>query len=201
MSDDANRTRGQVISSGAVVDQSGARAAGDIVARDKIENHYHPQAAASGVVEKLILKLQSEIALDIRVQRTVDALANFEKRRSVDGVEGLEAKLQAAGREEEIWAALDKKEQFAKLLQKWSLYASAQEIFAYLLAKAEHEFNHFVHPKIPLVSAMDIDQIVHDRIVQTTIDECGVDVFVLNHGTAMGMLYWLAEQCFIRWHK
>ncbi|MGY4456584.1 ABC-three component system protein [Bradyrhizobium sp. LB13.1] len=189
------------MSSGDVINQSGARAAGDIVARDKIEHHYHPQAAASGVVEKLIRRLQSEIALDIRTQHTIDALASFQKRRPVDGIEGLEAKLQAAGREDEIWAALDKKEQFAKLLQKWSLYASAQEIFAYLLAKAEHEFNHFVHPKIALVSAMDIDQLVHDRIVQTTIDECGVDVFVLNHGTAMGMLYWLAEQCFIRWHK
>ncbi|MGY4366719.1 hypothetical protein ACVW1A_002784 [Bradyrhizobium sp. LB1.3] len=137
MSDNLIRTHnGEVVSSGDVINQSGARAAGDIVARDKIEHHYHPQAAASGVVEKLIRRLQSEIALDIRTQHTIDALASFQKRRPVDGIEGLEAKLQAAGREDEIWAALDKKEQFAKLLQKWSLYASAQEIFAYLLAES-----------------------------------------------------------------
>lgn len=189
------------LAASSLVDQSGSKAGGDIVARDKIEHHHYPSPVASGVVEKLIHKLQAEIKLNIHAQHTVDALANFQVRRSIDGIEGLEAKLKAAYRDDEVWSALDKKEQFAKLLQRWSLYASAQEIFAYLLAKVEFEFNHFIHPKIPSSSALDIDQLIHDRIVQTTIDECGVDVFVLNHGTTMGMLYWLAEQCFIRWHK
>ena len=185
----------------AIVNQSGSTAGGDIVARDKVEHHYYAASAPSGVVEKLVLKLKSEIETNLQVQHTVDALANFQTRRSVDGIEGLEAKLTAANRQEEIWDALDKKEQFAKLLQKWSLYASAQEIFAYLLAKAEFEFKHFVYPRIPDLSVMEVDQIVHDRIVETTINEVGADVFILNHSTAMGMLYWLAEQCFVRWHK
>jgi hypothetical protein len=136
-----------------------------------------------------------------QVQHTIDALANFQMRKSVDGIDGLEAKLVAGQRQDELMDALEKKEQFAKLLQKWSLYASAQEIFAYLLARAEYEFNHFIHPQITTLPRIAINQIVHDRIVQTTIDECGVDVFVLNHGTALGMVYWLAEQCFVRWHK
>jgi C-terminal domain 9 of the ABC-three component (ABC-3C) systems len=186
---------------GVSIDQSGSTAGADIVARDKIEIHYHPESAPPGIVDKLISKLQSEIKENIHVQHTIDALANYQKRRSFDGIDGLEAKLTAANRQQEVWDALDKKEQFAKLLQKWSLYASAQEIFAYLLAKAEFEFNHFIHPKIQSLSAIEVDQMVHDRIVQSTINECGVDVFVLNHGTAMGMLYWLAEQCFVRWHK
>jgi hypothetical protein len=202
LSDENSALVPQPKSSGILVNQSGSKAGGDIVARDKIEHHHHhPVTIPSGVVEKLIQKLLAEISLSIHVQHSVDALANFERNRSVDGIDGLEAKLMVADREEEIWAAIDKKEQFVKLLEKWSLYASAQEIFAYLLAKAEHEFNHFVYPKIPLLPALEIDQIVHDRIVQTTISECGVDVFVLNHSTAMGMLYWLAEHCFIRWHK
>ncbi|OKO85257.1 hypothetical protein AC629_19815 [Bradyrhizobium sp. NAS80.1] len=202
MADEGNG--GQLVpyhATGSVVDQSGSSAGGDIVARDKIEHHHYPNPIPSGVVEKLIRKLQAEIQLNVHAQHTVDALACFQVRRSIDGVEGLEAKLKVADREDQLWSALDKKEQFAKLLQQWSLYASAQEIFAYLLAKAEFEFNHFVHPKIPSLPPSDIDQLVHDRIVQTIIDEIGVDVFVLNHGTAMGMLYWLAEQCFIRWHK
>jgi len=175
------------------VSQSGATAGRDIVGRDKTENHYHAAAPPTGVVEKLILKLQSEIKLNVQVQHTIDALANFHMRRSLDGIDGLEAKLTAGHREAEILDALDKKEQFAKLLQRWSLYASAQEIFVYLLAKAEYEFTHFVHPKIQALPATEINQLIHDRIVQATINECGVDVFILNHGTAMGMLYWLAE--------
>ena len=153
------------------------------------------------MVGQLIQKLQSEIAQDVQVQHTIEALANFQARRSLDGIDGLEAKLIAGRREHEILAAYDKKEQFAKLLQRWSLYASAQEIFVCLLARAEYEFTHFVYPEISALSPTEINQIIHDRIIQTTINECGVDVFVLNHGTAMGMLYWLAEQCFIRWHK
>jgi len=198
------QTTGSVVvhqATGLVVNQSGSKAGGDIVARDKIEHHHYPGPIPSGVVEKLIRKLQAEISLNVHAQHTVDALASFQVRRSIDGVDGLEAKLKFADREDQLWSALDKKEQFAKLLQQWSLYASAQEIFAYLLAKAEFEFNHFVHPRIPALPSSEIDQLVHDRIVQTIIDEIGVDVFVLNHGTAMGMVYWLAEQCFIRWHK
>jgi C-terminal domain 9 of the ABC-three component (ABC-3C) systems len=204
MSDENNRALVPVSgssSTGGFIDQSGSNAGGDIVARDKIEFHYHAGPAPSGVVDKLVSKLQSEIKQNIRAEHTVEALANYQLRRSIDGIDGLEAKLMAANRQQEVWDALDKKEQFAKLLQKWSLYASAQEIFAYLLAKAEYEFNHFIHPQIPSLPVVEVDRMVHDRIVQTTINECGVDVFVLNHGTAMGMLYWLAEQCFIRWHK
>jgi uncharacterized membrane protein YheB (UPF0754 family) len=183
------------------VTQSGATAGKDIVGGDKIEFHHHVHAASIGIVEKLILKLKSEMRDNAQVQHTIDALANFQMRKSVDGIDGLEAKLVAGQRQDELMDALEKKEQFAKLLQKWSLYASAQEIFAYLLAKAEYEFNHFIYPQITTLPRIAINQIVHDRIVQTTIDECGVDVFVLNHGTALGMVYWLAEQCFVRWHK
>jgi hypothetical protein len=93
------------------------------------------------------------------------------------------------------------KEMFVKLLEKWSLYASAQEIFAYLLAKAEYNFNYLIHPKIDPANVVEINQLIHDKIVMPTIEQCGASVFTLNHGVAMGMLYWLAEQCFIRWHQ
>lgn len=181
--------------------QSGAIAGGDVVGRDKIEFHSHPSGTAGGPVERLIEKLKSEIADKKHIQHTIDSLANFKRRRTLDGIEGLEAKLSAGNRDDEIFDALDKKEQFAKLLQKWSLYASAQEIFAYLLAKTDYEFNQFVHPEIENLPRIAINQMVHDRIVQATINECGAEVFVLNHGTALGMLYYLAEQCFVRWHK
>jgi hypothetical protein len=88
----------------------------------------------------------------------IDALANFQMRKSVDGIDGLEAKLVAGQRQDELLMdALEKKEQFAKLLQKWPLYASAQEIFAYLLAKAEYEFNHFIHPQITTLPRISVD--------------------------------------------
>lgn len=183
------------------VSQQGATAHGDIVGRDKIETHYHPGASKPGVVEQLLQKLQAEVENDEKVRHTIEALAHFQSRRSHDGIDGLEAKLRAGRRADEYVNALEKKELFVKLLEKWSLYASAQEIFAYLLAQVEHEFNYFVHPQITTHDTIGVNQLVNDRIVIPTIKECGSSVFVLNHGIVMGMVYWLAEQCFVRWHQ
>jgi hypothetical protein len=85
-------------------------------------------------------RLADEIRNDQKVRDLVEGLQHYYVRRSADGVEGLEAKLTAGNRSHEILDALERKERFVKLLDKWSLYASAQEIFAYLLAKAELEF-------------------------------------------------------------
>jgi vacuolar-type H+-ATPase subunit I/STV1 len=135
------------------VSQQGASAHGDVVGRDKIE-HYHPASASPGVVQQLLEKLQAEIDKNEKVRHTVEALAHFQSRRSHDGIDGLEAKLKAGHRTDEYLSALEKKELFAKLLEKWSLYASAQEIFAFLLAKAEYEFNYFIYPQI-----VELDQL------------------------------------------
>src|SRR5437879_1791825 len=94
------------------VRQEGAAAQGDLIGRDKTENHHHYYAAASpvGVVEQLLVKLQGEIAKNEKVRHTIEALAHFQTRRSHDGVDGLEAKLKKASRENEILGALEKKE-------------------------------------------------------------------------------------------
>lgn len=183
------------------VSQDSAQAGHDIVGRDKIETHIHVPSSGPSVVETLLRKLQAEIEKNEQVRHTIDSLAHFHERKSPDGIDGLEAKLQAAGRSRELMDALEKKEMFAKLLEKWSLYASAQEIFAYLLAKAEYEFNYIIYPQIPRLEPVQVNQLVSAHIIEPVIKECGAGVFTLNHSLVMGMLYWLAEQCFVRWHS
>lgn len=183
------------------VTQQGAAAGGDIVGRDKIETHYHASAAKGGIVEQLLRQLQAEVENNEQVRHTIEALAHFQTRRSHDGIDGLEAKLIKGSRSDEYLGALEKKELFAKLLEKWSLYASAQEIFAYLLAQAEYQFNFFVHPQIAKLDRIAVNELVNERIVEPTITQCGASIFVLNHGVVLGMVYWLAEQCFVRWHQ
>jgi hypothetical protein len=186
----------------ATINQSGASAGGDLVGGNKtVNNYFHPASSQSGIVEQLLAKLQAEIDKNEQVRHIVENLQYFYKKRAPDGINGLEAKLTAGRRDHEIYLALEKKELFAKLLEKWSLYASAQEIFACLLAKAEHEFSMFVYPKIGKLDQDGINQLVNDRIVTPAISECGVGVFTLNHSIVMGMIYWLAEQCFVRWHQ
>jgi C-terminal domain 9 of the ABC-three component (ABC-3C) systems len=185
----------------AVVSQKGASAGGDIVGGDKITKKYYGAIGGSALIEQLLQKLQVEIDKNQEVRHTVEALQYFYTRIPADGVDGLEAKLSKGGRDHERHLALEKKELFAKYLERWSLYASAQEIFACLLAKVEHEFTYGVFPKIGKLDEAEINQIITDKIVIPTIAECGTSVFSLNHAIVMGMVYWLAEQCFVRWHK
>nr|WIE92218.1 hypothetical protein P9270_003175 [Mesorhizobium sp. WSM4875] len=183
------------------VDQSGARAERDLAGRD-INNTYN-YAAPSRVsaVEKLLQKLHIEMEQNQTVRDTIDRLQRYYTQRSHDGVHGLKAKLEASGREASYMAALEMKEMFVKLLERWSLYASAQQILAHLLARAERQFNDIILPQISTCGEAEINRITSDLIVCPTVDDCGASVFEVDHNTAMGMVYWLAEQCFIRWHK
>ena len=173
-----------------------------MVGGDKNTLNFFPSAHTPQpkIISQLMEKLHHEIKTDQTVRETITSLQLFYLRKSDDGVTGLVPKLTKGGRENETLFALEKKEQFAKLLDRWSLYASAQEIFAYLLAKAEHRFSVDIKPKIKTTAREDIDKLIETNIIEPLIDECGVGAFNLNHSIAMGMLYWLAEMCFVRWH-
>lgn len=183
------------------VNQTGASAGADIVGGDKIVYNQAAPAKPITVVEHLLLKLQKEIEDNSEVRDTLESLRHYYKRGSHDGVDGLEAKLKQAGREHETFRAIEKKELFVKTLERWSLYASAQEIFVHLLARAEHEFSMYVLPQVATLKEHEINAIIDIKIVEPMVSECGATVFQMNHGIAMGMLYWLAEQCFVRWHQ
>ncbi len=186
------------------VDQSSAHAGGDVVAGNKIthnHSHIHSVAPSSTAIAALLEKLQAEISNNSEVQYKIDQLQRYFEKRSHDGIDGLEAKLAAGRREGEILFALEKKEEFVKLIERWSLYLSAQEIFVFVLAKIEYEFNLFIVPQLGTLDECGINQLVHERIVEPTLGQCAAGAISLNHGLVMGMVYWLAEQCFVRWHK
>lgn len=182
------------------VSQRNVSAQGDVVGRDKIEQHFHTPTGHGGIVEQLLRKLEAEVSKDEKTKETIETLAYYYNRRSTDGVDGLEAKLKKGNRTAEIMSAFEKKELFVKLLEKWALYASAQQILAYLIAKAEHEFTQNIHPLIGTSSPAEVNGLVTDKIIGPIVLECGTSVFAINHAVAMGIIYWLAEQCYVRWH-
>jgi hypothetical protein len=183
------------------VDQRGAVASGDIVAGNKTTINNFPAQPKLTKIESLKERLKGEVEAGEFRQETIDRLQDFYKRIPADGVVGLEAKLEVAGRSHQLMIALDMKEKFSKLLEKWSLYASAQEIFVHLLARAEYKFSHHIYPMSNALSHVQVDELVEDKIISPAIEEIGADIFSLDHQTAMGMIYWLAEQCRIRWHQ
>jgi hypothetical protein len=191
-----------ISSSGRKINQSGATAGQDVVAGDKnTTNYFYETPLPVTKIAMLQQKLFEEISNNAEVQNKIEQLQRYFEKKSHDGIDGLEAKLKAGHRESELFFALEKKEEFAKLIDRWSMYLSAQEMFVVMLAKVEYEFNLFVMPKIGVVGECDVNQIVHDRIVEPTVAQCATGVIDINHGVVMGMVYWLAEQCFVRWHK
>jgi len=107
--------------------QQGAHAQGDIVGRDKIFVE-----TKKGMIERLLLRLKEQYDCNEQTQTIIDELARYHTRRAPDGVAGLQAKLEASGRSQYYDDAIEKKEMFAKLLQRWSLYSSAQMIFVHI---------------------------------------------------------------------
>jgi hypothetical protein len=41
---------------------------------------------------------------------------------------------------------------------------------------------------------------VSEKVVQAVVTEYGLGTFALNHGLVLGMTYWLADRCYVRWH-
>jgi hypothetical protein len=187
------------------VNQSGARAGRDIAGRDvhnaDVINISNAAPHAAGIVEQLLMKLNAELESDVKAQAMIERLQRFYTNRSHDGVVGLKDKLTKSGREQTYEDAIEMKEMFVKLLEQWSLYASAQQIFVYLLARAERQFNDVIVPQMATLDAAGVNALVNNLIVEPTVAECGASVFQIDHNTATGMIYWLAEQCFVRWHK
>jgi hypothetical protein len=164
------------------------------------EHHYYGVDDA-GVVEKLLEKLQLEMEQENRQAKLIAELERYYARRAGDTEGGLDQKLHAAGKETLFLDALEKKEVFIKLVERWSLYVTAQHIFVHLLARAEYHFTSFIEPKIGDLDETQVNELFHVHIVEPTVSECAASVFAFNHNTAMGMVYWLADQCFVRWTK
>jgi hypothetical protein len=181
------------------VDQRRAAPGGDAVGRDKITNmHVVPRRTQ---IEGWIERLADELRDKVEVRDFVESLQYYLQPTPSDGIIGLEAKLDHAGRSTQKRAALRKKEAFAKLLETWRSYPAAQEIIAYFLTKIEAAFEVEVLPLLAGTRPEDIDAIITLKLVDPVLAEMGCAPFMLNYVTVFGMVYWLAEQCYIRWHQ
>jgi hypothetical protein len=135
------------------------------------------------------------------VRHFVESLQYYFQLQPYDDVVGLEAKLDHAGRSTQKVSALRKKEAFAKLLTEWGAYPSAQEVIAYFLTKIETSFETEVAPYLGIEPPEIIDRIIQNKLVAPVLEEMGCGPFMLNYANVAGMVYWLAEQCYVRWHS
>lgn len=181
------------------MDQRKAHSGRDIIGRDQTNNYINLPPKSK--VEKLLTKLKYEMDNEEKFRDTIEQLARYQFRKSKDGIDGLEKKLKAANRSEHYERAIEQKEMFAKLLDSYGMHHSGQILFAHFLAEVEDKFNTVIYPAISDDNETEIAQKVSELIVKPIINECGADFITLDHNIVSGMIYWLAELCFLRWHK
>jgi hypothetical protein len=129
-------------------------AAGDITNINSNNQTFHVNLVdEKSPIAAWMALLAEEITTNKHVSDFIDTLQMYHEKHSHDGINGLEAKLNHSGRNSEISLALRKKELFTRLLAKYSMFDSAQQIFAYLLSKMEQDFRSFVLPNLAGVSA------------------------------------------------
>lgn len=153
-------------------------------------------------VPGLLDRLSKEISSGtVYVDAFIDDLQMFQNRRSSSRLVGLEAKLKEAEREDQLESAQEKKELFAKLLAKMQHYPAAQQLFALFLARINDVFENNIIPHVSSLDRQQIDQIIEDKILQPTISDMGsgFEHFTINHAHIRGMIYWLADRCYVRW--
>ena len=158
--------------------------------------------ANSSQIPGLLERLNKEISDgNACIDGFIDDLQMFQDRRSASGLVGLEAKLKAADRNDQVEGAQEKKELFAKLLAKMQHYPSAQKLFALFLARINDVFENHISPHASTLNRQDTDQIIEEKIITPTINDMGsgFEHFTLNHAHIRGMIYWLADRCFVRW--
>jgi hypothetical protein len=180
------------------VDQRNASPQGDAVGRDKIVMHVSERKSQ---IEGWLDRLAEERRNDPRARELVDSLQYYFQPSPYDDVVGLEAKLDHSGRTLQKRSALRKKEAFSKLLEDWKAFPAAQEIIAYFLSQIEACFEHEVAPLLSTAHPSQIDNLIKERLIEPVLAEMGCGPFMLNYNNVSGMVYWLAEQCYIRWHE
>lgn len=150
----------------------------------------------------LLKKLDKEIEEGTHSDGFIDDLQMFIDQREDEEIVGLENKLEKVGRGDEFQSAIDKKERFSKILLRLTHFPSAQMIFAFFLSRIHEVFeSHIIHQGNPL-SRDKVENLVEEKIIQPTLADMGSDFehLTLTPTHVRGMIFWLADKCWVRWH-
>lgn len=179
------------------VNQFGNAVDGDMAGRDIIKNYY---AGTRTLMSYLIEKFHKEKETNVAFSDIVDELQHFKDVVSPAGLIGLEAKLAAGSRQDEIDTGLRLKHQCAKKLMKYELFESSQLIYAYLLGEVLTRFRKYV---TPLILANEdrakIDSVTFEKVVQPIVALLEENVLNINSQEIEGMMFFLSGNCHIRW--
>jgi len=156
-------------------------------------------------INKILDKLFKQYSNDKNTGKTTDTVVASLNEFAIETdpallEKDLEQKLADAGRLELFKEGLIYKEMFRQKIERYRLFPSAQEIYAYLLGIVLTRFNDFVKPAIDEgLSTAEIKSVIHEQILEAITLMIPDAEPTCDYPSLSGMVYFLTGNCFIEW--
>lgn len=177
---------------------------GDMAGRDVIKSTIHIGRVSFGGKSQLQLlyeKFEEEKKNSTGITEMVEELQHFRAYAEDEEIIGLEKKLENGKRIKYLNFAERSKEKFTKKLLKNEHSETAQEIYAFLLAKVYRRFEDHIYPRLSEHHSEEfINQLVDEFIVNPMEDLLGDNLLRLYEDEISGMIYFLMGNCHIKWN-
>ncbi len=181
--------------------QRGNTAGRDVISAEKVEINNN-QISKPTVLTRLYERFRSDRDKNELQAEMYEKLQHFCNVDAGGDVRGLAEKLTASQREDLIRQAERLKEQAAKIIMRWQTSGTAQDILAMILGKMHTAFTLNVNPAIQRNAPReDVDQLTYDRVIQHIEDMLGDNDLMISPDDLLGLLFFLAGNCHIRWDK
>lgn len=177
---------------------------GDIAARDVIKPTYNYGRISTGgysQLEKLYEKFREEREKSTTFDDVIEELLHYKGCPSNTIIIGLEEKLHNGNRSAYLRFAESSKDKFTRKLLKNEHSETAQEIYAFLLAKVYSNFETYIYPRLNEGHPDEfINNLVSNYIIKPIEDILGDNLLRIYEDDINGMIYFLTGNCHIKWN-
>jgi hypothetical protein len=169
--------------------------AGDQAGRDIVKNYLPVLTGMS----RLIQEYGDEQGQAPKITAFIQKLQHFYGVATEGDVRGLDEKLSAAGRQDQLQFARRAKHEAAQFVLKHQSSLAAQKIITHVFAKIFTEYQNTV---VPLIQA-NADRLIVDKAIQQVLDAgwlfLETNPLDIDLGLLHGLLYFLGGNCHLRW--
>lgn len=183
------------------VNQKNNNVSGDLVGGSKIEIHYDGANAVPEELIRLYEKLKVDGIGEPSGNSFSEKLNHYFSNSTSSDVRGLEEKLNASGRTDELAQAKILKERATKEIMKRQGSNTAQRVYTIVLDELFTTFSLTVRPVIQEGgSRTTVDRAINETINDTK-RKLGENVLQIDASDLYGLLFFLGGNCHIRWDK